>query len=56
MSVPYICPYQGKTRIGAELERTLAGVGGIPVDLRLQACSDRVFLPPETLRLDVALR
>ncbi len=48
--------YQGRAVIRAELERTRAGAGAIPLELRLQACSDRTCLPPETLRLDAALR
>ncbi|MDP1904750.1 MAG: thioredoxin domain-containing protein [Pseudomonadota bacterium] len=47
--------YQGKILIRAELERKSAGAGGVPLELRLQACSDRVCLPPETLRLEAAL-
>ncbi len=47
--------YQGKTRIRAEIERTKGSRTRIPLELRLQACSDRVCLPPETLRLEVFL-
>jgi len=43
--------YQGKILIRAELERESARTGGVPLELRLQACSDRVCLLPETLRL-----
>ncbi|MBI5329266.1 MAG: DUF255 domain-containing protein [Betaproteobacteria bacterium] len=48
--------YQGKTVLRAELERLAPGVGGIPLELRLQACSDRVCLPPETLRVEAVWR
>jgi len=47
--------YQGTVHIRVELERTSAQAGAVPLELRLQACSDQVCLPPETVRLRVAL-
>jgi len=48
--------YQGDIRIRARLKRSADVAPIVPVELRLQACSDRVCLAPETLRLDAALR
>ncbi len=48
--------YQGETLIRAKLRRSADVAPVTHVELRLQACSDQVCLPPETLRLDAALR
>lgn len=48
--------YQGDIHIRARLRRSADVAPIVPVELRLQACSDQVCLPPETLRLDTALR
>lgn len=49
--------YQGDVLIRAELQgKAGSAMGGIPLELRLQTCSDRICLPPETLRLDAWVR
>jgi uncharacterized protein YyaL (SSP411 family) len=48
--------YQGEIRIRARLRHVADAAPVAHVELRLQACSDRVCLAPETLRLDAALR
>jgi hypothetical protein len=49
--------YEGVVRIEAELERAAQGDGAplpwLPVEVRLQACSNAVCLAPETLTLKV---
>ena len=47
--------YEGEVRIQAELRRLPDAAARLPLELRLQACSDQVCLPPETLRLEVAV-
>jgi hypothetical protein len=48
--------YEGSVRITADLQQT-DGQGGalpwLPIEVRLQACSDQVCLAPETLTLNV---
>jgi hypothetical protein len=49
--------YQGKVPIHAELQsKTTVAGGNIPLELSLQACSDQLCLPPETLRLNISAR
>ncbi|MDP1925209.1 MAG: protein-disulfide reductase DsbD family protein [Thiobacillus sp.] len=49
--------YQGDATVRAELQRKAATTDDVvPLELRLQSCSDRVCLPPETLRLEVRSR
>lgn len=49
--------YQGNVPIHAELRgKTAAAGGNFPLELSLQACSDQICLPPETLRLIVLAR
>jgi len=50
--------YQGRARIEAPYERSQGSAGSgpspsIPLRVRLQACSDRLCRPPETLALEV---
>ncbi|WP_172600440.1 DUF255 domain-containing protein [Sulfurivermis fontis] len=46
--------YEGRLRLDVPLERGETEEGGIaPLELRLQACSDRICLAPETVRLQV---
>jgi hypothetical protein len=49
--------YEGTVRIESELERVAAADEApppwLPVEVRLQACSDAICLAPETLRLNV---
>ena len=49
--------HEGSVRIEATLEQTTAqgeaALAWLPVEVRLQACSDRVCLAPETLTLNV---
>jgi DsbC/DsbD-like thiol-disulfide interchange protein len=52
--------YEGTVRIEAVLQRTTSDGDAppfrwLPVEVRLQACSDQVCLAPETLTLNVSL-
>jgi len=47
--------YQGEVRIVAHIQPTDRRRRLLPLSLRLQACNDRVCLPPERLRLTVPM-